>query len=92
MVIIWNSFPEPQAPVPSHKIPSRSEKDLSSTEWLKLHGLKSTGSRFYDALAGQAFRHCDKIVKVGDSDKVVNAKYCEKFAHVKYVILETMYF
>ena len=61
----------------------KSEKDMSSAEWLKLHGLKSAGARFYDALASQAFKHCDKVVKVGEDDKIVNAKYCQKFAHVK---------
>ncbi|KAL5264641.1 hypothetical protein ACHWQZ_G005654 [Mnemiopsis leidyi] len=75
---------EPKLPQLPPKSQEKSEKDMTSAEWLNYHGLKSSGARFYDALAPQAFRHCDKVVKVGDSDKIVNAKYCQKFAHVKW--------
>ena len=49
----------------------------------QIHGLKAANTRFYSALKSQAFRHCDSVVKCGDKQKLVNAKYCENFAHVK---------
>ena len=74
---------EPKLPQLPPKSPEKSEKDMTSAEWLNQHGLKCASGRFYDALTAQAFKHCDKVMKIGDSDKVVNAKYCQKFAHVK---------
>ena len=74
---------EPKLPQLPLKSPEKSEKDMTSAEWLNQHGLKCASGRFYDALTAQAFKHCDKVMKIGDSDKVVNAKYCQKFAHVK---------
>eukprot|EP00116_Pleurobrachia_bachei_P013330 sb/3473592/ len=85
--IIDQNFPslEPRMPtVPSTPLSARSERDMSSAEWLANHGLRCASARFYDALAPQAFKHCDKIVRGAEGDsKVVNAKYCQRFAHVK---------
>lgn len=81
MLTTWTSA-EPQLPMLPVKGP-KSEKEMSSAEWLAVHGLKSSSARFYDSLAAQAFPHCDKVVKIGEGETVVNAKYCEKFAHVK---------
>eukprot|EP00116_Pleurobrachia_bachei_P003254 sb/3463516/ len=83
---------EPRMPtVPSTPLSARSERDMSSAEWLANHGLRCASARFYDALAPQAFKHCDKIVRGAEGDsKVVNAKYCQRFAHVKIELVEKM--
>lgn len=68
---------------------------MSSTEWLAMNGLTPKQLGFYDVLSAVAFRHCDGVVDVKsrppvESDqrdaikheKLVNARYCDKFAHV----------
>ncbi|XP_074651656.1 von Willebrand factor A domain-containing protein 3B-like [Tubulanus polymorphus] len=73
------------------------EQYMASKEWLETHGIKAKKLGFYDVLGGVAFKHCDGIVGLKDPpartdeqtdaiprDKLVNAKYCDKFAHVKW--------
>ncbi|XP_038055504.1 von Willebrand factor A domain-containing protein 3B-like [Patiria miniata] len=71
----------------------RSEQYMGSKEWLYRHGLKSRKLDLYDALGLCSFKHCDGIVDVkrppddeytdaASRNKLVNAKYCDKFCHV----------
>ncbi|CAH1777455.1 unnamed protein product [Owenia fusiformis] len=75
----------------------RSEQYMDSKEWLQKHGLSAKRLGFFDVLGGVAFKHCDGVV---DSmkppceedeqtnaiiqPKLVNARYCDKFAHVRW--------
>ncbi|KAJ8407275.1 hypothetical protein AAFF_G00278490 [Aldrovandia affinis] len=74
-----------------------SEDCLSSQAWLSQYGLKAQKLLLFDALADCAFRHADAVhnarVKPADESvqtdaetnlKLVNAKYCNKFAHKKW--------
>uniref|UniRef100_W5MPD8 VWFA domain-containing protein n=1 Tax=Lepisosteus oculatus TaxID=7918 RepID=W5MPD8_LEPOC len=75
----------------------KSEDCMSSKTWLTKHGLKAQNLLFYDALADCAFRHSDGIVDIKSKPddeslqtdaekriKLVNAKYCERFAHTQW--------
>ncbi|KAJ7325717.1 Von Willebrand factor A [Desmophyllum pertusum] len=74
----------------------KSEMYMSSRDWLKRHGLKGKKLVFYDLLQTLAFKHCDGVVDIqmapaaSDSSdaivrpKLVNARYCDKFAHVRW--------
>ncbi|KAK3738170.1 hypothetical protein QZH41_019678, partial [Actinostola sp. cb2023] len=77
------------------KAGSKSELYMSSKEWLKRHGLKNRKLGFYDLLQTLAFKHCDGVVDIQrppvehTSDaivrpKLINARYCDKFAHVRW--------
>ncbi|KAG9348944.1 hypothetical protein JZ751_029261, partial [Albula glossodonta] len=74
-----------------------SEEYLSSRDWLTQYGLKAQKLLLFDALADCAFRHSDGVVNVNvkpedeslqtDAEtihKLVNAKYCDRFAHMKW--------
>ncbi|KAK2176319.1 hypothetical protein NP493_671g01028 [Ridgeia piscesae] len=56
-----------------------TETYMSSREWLDKFGLKAKKLGFYDVLAGVAFRHQDGVTM----QKLVNAKYCDQFPHVR---------
>ncbi|XP_033631480.1 von Willebrand factor A domain-containing protein 3B-like isoform X2 [Asterias rubens] len=73
----------------------RSEQYMSSKEWIYKHGLRSRKLDLYDALSVCAFKHCDGVVDVkrppddeytdaASRNKLVNAKYCDKFCHVNW--------
>ena len=57
------------------------------------HSLHTKKLGFYDVLQNMAFKHCDGVIDVPNHDgdgtisavksKLVDAKYCEKFAHVR---------
>lgn len=61
--------------------------------YFQKHGLRAKKLGFYDVLQNMAFKHCDGVIDVpnhhGDgmipavNAKLVDAKYCEKFAHVR---------
>ncbi|XP_036401419.1 von Willebrand factor A domain-containing protein 3B-like [Megalops cyprinoides] len=74
-----------------------SEDCLSSREWLSQYGLKAQKLLLYDALSDCAFRHSDGVVDLRakpedesvqtdaeTNHKLVNAKYCSRFAHMKW--------
>lgn len=75
---------------------AKSEMYMSSRDWLKRHGLKSKKLLFYDLLQSLAFKHCDGVVDIQTAPvsldstdaivrpKLVNARYCDKFAHVRW--------
>ncbi|CAF0845592.1 unnamed protein product, partial [Didymodactylos carnosus] len=70
--------------------------DMASLDWLKLYGLEAQKLDFFSVLHSAAFRHCDGVVTVlkppndkenshmptDPRDKLINAKYCDQFAHV----------
>ncbi|MBN3299629.1 VWA3B protein, partial [Amia calva] len=75
----------------------QSEDSMSSKTWLAKYGLRAQKLSFYNALADCAFRHSDGVVDVKSKPaeeslqtdaekrhKLVNAKYCDKFAHTKW--------
>ncbi|XP_013387557.1 von Willebrand factor A domain-containing protein 3B [Lingula anatina] len=75
----------------------KSEQYMSSKEWLEMNGLKAKKLGFYDILGGVAFKHCDGVVDLNQKPdyhdfqtdarvqpKLINARYCDKFAHVKW--------
>eukprot|EP00795_Rhopilema_esculentum_P000270 gene270-9918_t len=85
-------------------IPSEEKGELymSSKQWLARHGLKAKKLGFYDFLQTLAFKHCDGVVDIqhapkGDigyavvKQKLVNARYCDKFAHVRWKDGELMH-
>eukprot|EP00794_Sanderia_malayensis_P007171 gene7171-7977_t len=74
---------------------SKGELYMGSKQWLTRHGLKSKKLSFFDFLHTLTFKHCDAVVdiqhppknNIGDAvvkQKLVNAKYCSRFAHVKW--------
>ncbi|XP_033127520.1 von Willebrand factor A domain-containing protein 3B-like isoform X2 [Anneissia japonica] len=84
----------PEVPLSSSD-QKRSEQNMGSKEWLQKHGLKPRKLGLYDTLSQVAFKHCDGVVDLKrapnddytDADtrnKLVNAKYCNKFCHVKW--------
>ncbi|XP_046854173.1 von Willebrand factor A domain-containing protein 3B-like isoform X2 [Xenia sp. Carnegie-2017] len=83
---------EEKAKQNKEKIPC--ETYMGSKEWLKKHSLDAKKLGFYDVLKNMAFKHCDGVIDVpnhhGDGvisppvSKLVHAKYCEKFAHVRW--------
>ncbi|XP_032879340.1 von Willebrand factor A domain-containing protein 3B [Amblyraja radiata] len=77
--------------------PSRTEDYITSKQWLVKHGLKARKLTFYDALVDCAFRHSDGVVDIKEKPenesiqtdaesriKLVNAKYCGRFAHTQW--------
>ncbi|EDV24931.1 uncharacterized protein TRIADDRAFT_56355 [Trichoplax adhaerens] len=72
------------------------EDVISSVEYLKRQGLVIKGLSFYDFLSKVAFKHCDGVENIqkppeeegsGDavkSPKLINAKYCDRFVHVRW--------
>ncbi|CAH8533792.1 unnamed protein product [Heterobilharzia americana] len=46
------------------KLDWKREEDMSSKEWLSIHGLKAQHLDFYDLLASVSFKHCDGVVNV----------------------------
>uniref|UniRef100_H2ZCD7 VWFA domain-containing protein n=1 Tax=Ciona savignyi TaxID=51511 RepID=H2ZCD7_CIOSA len=77
---------------------SWEEKTLGdSKEWLKRYGLEARKVTAFQALAACSFRHVDGVVdlkgkplpntQTSDAEnvrKLVNAKYCNQFAHTKW--------
>ncbi|XP_078077591.1 von Willebrand factor A domain-containing protein 3B-like [Mustelus asterias] len=76
---------------------SNSEDCISSKKWLERYGLKARRLTCYDALADCAFRHSDGVVDIKEKPvnnymqtdaetrvKLVNAKYCSRFAHTQW--------
>ncbi|XP_067889388.1 von Willebrand factor A domain-containing protein 3B-like isoform X2 [Heterodontus francisci] len=76
---------------------SNSEDYITSKKWLERYGLKARRLSCYDALADCAFRHSDGVVDIKgkpvnecmqtDAEtriKLVNAKYCGRFAHTQW--------
>ncbi|GCB66697.1 hypothetical protein scyTo_0010134 [Scyliorhinus torazame] len=76
---------------------SNSEDYITSKKWLERYGLKARRLSCYDALADCAFRHSDGVVDIKgkpvnesmqtDAEtriKLVNAKYCCRFAHTQW--------
>ncbi|XP_043548729.1 von Willebrand factor A domain-containing protein 3B-like [Chiloscyllium plagiosum] len=76
---------------------TNSEDCITSKKWLEKYGLKVRRLSFYDALADCAFRHSDGVVDIKgkpvnenlqtDAEtrvKLVNAKYCGRFAHTRW--------
>ncbi|XP_055492408.1 von Willebrand factor A domain-containing protein 3B-like [Leucoraja erinacea] len=77
--------------------PSRTEDYITSKQWLVKHGLKARKLTFYDALVDCAFPHSDGVVDIKEKPvnesiqtdaesriKLVNAKYCGRFAHTQW--------
>ncbi|XP_058885475.1 von Willebrand factor A domain-containing protein 3B-like isoform X2 [Acipenser ruthenus] len=86
-----------EAMISKHPDMPKSEDCVSSRDWLRKYGLKAQKLLFYDALGDCAFPHSDGVVDVKSKpadeslhtdaekkDKLVNAKYCDKFAHTKW--------
>ncbi|XP_076807901.1 von Willebrand factor A domain-containing protein 3B-like isoform X2 [Clavelina lepadiformis] len=76
---------------------ARPEQYMSSKEWLHRHGLEALKLTAFHALASCSFKHVDGVVDLkgkpgrnNDSSdaenvrKLVNAKYCEHFAHTQW--------
>ncbi|XP_078402244.1 von Willebrand factor A domain-containing protein 3B-like [Cetorhinus maximus] len=76
---------------------SNSEDYITSKKWLERYGLKVRRLSCYDALADCAFRHSDGVVDIKGKPlnecmqtnaetriKLVNAKYCGRFAHTQW--------
>uniref|UniRef100_UPI00398EA443 von Willebrand factor A domain-containing protein 3B-like n=1 Tax=Pristiophorus japonicus TaxID=55135 RepID=UPI00398EA443 len=76
---------------------SKTEDYITSEKWLEKYGLKARRLSCYDALADCAFRHSDGVVDIKrkpvneciqtDAEtriKLVNAKYCGRFAHTQW--------
>ncbi|XP_048388158.1 von Willebrand factor A domain-containing protein 3B-like [Stegostoma tigrinum] len=74
-----------------------SEDYITSKKWLEKFGMKVRRLSCYDALADCAFRHSDGVVDIKgkpvnecmqtDAEtriKLVNAKYCGRFAHTRW--------
>ncbi|CAF0922263.1 unnamed protein product [Rotaria sordida] len=77
---------------------NNDEKDMASIDWLKIYGINAQKLDFFSVLQSAALQHCDGVVtslKSTDSvngknnytqaiskDKLINAKYCDQFAHV----------
>ena len=67
--------------------------EYSVSKCFQKHSLDAKKLGFYDVLKNMAFKHCDGVIDVpnhhGDGvisppvSKLVHAKYCEKFAHVR---------
>ncbi|XP_075708714.1 von Willebrand factor A domain-containing protein 3B isoform X2 [Rhinoderma darwinii] len=93
---IWKTFYHSEDEKNSSLVVKETSEDcISSKEWLKKFGLKSQKLLFYDALADCAFRHSDGVVDIKtkpedesiqtdaeNNMKLINAKYCDRFAHV----------
>ncbi|XP_041115955.1 von Willebrand factor A domain-containing protein 3B-like [Polyodon spathula] len=86
-----------EAMISKHPDMPKSEDCMSSRDWLQKYGLKAQKLLFYDALGDCAFPHSDGVVDVKSKpadeslhtdaekrDKLVNAKYCDRFAHTKW--------
>ncbi|CAF4564503.1 unnamed protein product, partial [Rotaria sp. Silwood2] len=77
---------------------NNDEKDMASIDWLKIYGIDAQKLDFFSVLQSAALRHCDGVVTLLKSpdgvnrkndytpaiskDKLINAKYCDQFAHV----------
>ncbi|CAF3900099.1 unnamed protein product [Rotaria sp. Silwood2] len=84
--------------VQSSALFNNEEKDITSADWLKIYGIDAQKLDFFSVLQAAAFRHCDGVVKLlkppenaddltastpaNPQDKLVNAIYCDEFAHV----------
>ncbi|CAF1582905.1 unnamed protein product [Rotaria magnacalcarata] len=84
--------------VQSSALFSNQENEMSSADWLKIHGIDAQKLDFFSVLQSAAFRHCDGVVTLlkppADSreitasapanfqEKLINAIYCDQFAHV----------
>ncbi|KAK1167593.1 hypothetical protein AOXY_G10303 [Acipenser oxyrinchus oxyrinchus] len=86
-----------EAMISKHPDMPKSEDCMSSRDWLRKYGLTAQKLLFYDALGDCAFPHSDGVVDVKSKpadeslhtdaekrDKLVNAKYCDRFAHTKW--------
>ncbi|XP_067841899.1 von Willebrand factor A domain-containing protein 3B-like [Heptranchias perlo] len=75
----------------------KTEDYITSKKWLEKYGLKARRLSCYDALADCAFRHSDGVVDIKGKpvnesiqtnaetrNKLVNAKYCGRFAHTQW--------
>ncbi|XP_028400268.1 von Willebrand factor A domain-containing protein 3B-like [Dendronephthya gigantea] len=87
--------PEMKESNASPKEKTGSELYMGSKEWLTKHSLHAKKIGFYDVLQNIAFRHCDGVIDVPNhlsddgtmpivKSKLVDAKYCEQFAHVRW--------
>ncbi|XP_064636642.1 von Willebrand factor A domain-containing protein 3B-like isoform X2 [Lineus longissimus] len=76
---------------------SRPEQYMGSKEWLDRNGMSCKRLGFFDILSGVAFKHCDGVIDLKEAptdeelqtdavlkSKLVNAKYCNRFAHVRW--------
>nr|XP_039272786.1 von Willebrand factor A domain-containing protein 3B-like isoform X1 [Styela clava] len=72
----------------------RQEANLSSKDWLRLHGLEANRLTIFHALASFAFKHIDDVIELQGKPtntmgndahqilKLIEAKYCKNFPHI----------
>ncbi|CAL1540981.1 unnamed protein product [Lymnaea stagnalis] len=93
---IFQSFYFYEPPKTKRSLSSKDEQYMSSKEWLDVYGLEVRKLGLYDILSTVAFKHQDGIMDSMHppntetqtdaviSQKLVNARYCEKFPVVKW--------
>ncbi|XP_066919600.1 von Willebrand factor A domain-containing protein 3B-like [Clytia hemisphaerica] len=75
-----SKFPEEKPPLKEEK---HNELNMTSKEWLLIHGLRRKKLTLQIFLKESIFNHCDGVLDVPTSDpSLVNARYCHQFAHI----------
>jgi hypothetical protein len=80
--------------LPSHAKPIK-EDYMTSSEWLKIHGMRLNNLLFADLVNKLAFQHCEGVLhnpdhaqsngeaKMTYTTKLIDAKYCKGFVHLR---------